>query len=98
MTMLNTIELDADQRALVAHAAQRAGATVHMDYTDGLMAMLADHRNCLGLTVARDEDAVIFEAVVGLRDPRLYGILTARRVADTKLYPCTIYWPGVLSA
>jgi hypothetical protein len=95
--MLNIIKLTQDQRELVGHAAGRAGAELVPDYP-GDMAAMADSWTCLGLAVAKDEDAVIFEAVVGLRDPALYGILTARRAADSRSYPVTIYWPGVLAA
>jgi hypothetical protein len=95
--MLDIIRLDRDQQALVEHAAQRAGAELVPDHA-GTMASFAGQGTCLGLAVARDEDAVIFEAVVGLRDPLLYGILTARRAADSRAYPVTIYWPGVLAA
>lgn len=95
--MLNIIKLSKQQRELVEHAAARADATVILDYTEGRMATMADRRNCLALGVDRDEDAAIFEAVVGLRDPALYGILTARRAADSRAYPVTIYWPGVLA-
>jgi hypothetical protein len=95
--MLNIIKLTDDQLALVEHAAGRADGELRPAYP-GAMASFAGQDTCLGLAVARDEDAVIFEAVVGLRDPALYGILTARRAADSRSYPVTIYWPGVISA
>ena len=80
--MLNTIELTPGQLALVERAAARAEAAVILDYTEGQMATMAGHVNCLALGVHRDEDAAIFLAVVSLRDPRLYGILTSRRASD----------------
>jgi hypothetical protein len=95
--MLNTIHLDEGQLVLLKHAAERADGELQLAYP-GRCAPMAGHDTCLGLDVTRDEDAVIFEAVVGLRDPSLYGILTARRTADSRSYPCTIYWPGVITA
>jgi hypothetical protein len=96
--MLNTAELDKDQRALVEHAARRAAATVLPGYTDGKWAGMAGFRNCLGLGFGSAEDYAVFMAVVNVHDQRLHGVLARRYACDADTWPATVYFPGVLAA